>query len=152
MLIKAKLTATILIAILCSAVNADTQESTSVLPAKISMADAAGMIFQRADMSAITHEDGHQTEDVTTMMSSDGKFGSGMYRSGKVRFEIDEPYGVDEFMFVLKGSITLTSSDGSVMTVQAGEGVTLAKEWTGIWETEGYEKIWVIYSEDGAGL
>ena len=145
---KAKLTATFLIAVLFSAVNADSQESKLVLPAKINMADAAGMIFERDDMSAITHEDGHQTENVTTMMSSDGKFRSGMYRSGKTRFEIDEPYGVNEFMFFLKGSITLTSSDGSVMTVHAGEAVTMPKEWTGIWDTEGYEKIWVIYSPD----
>ena len=145
---KAKLPATFLIAVLFSAVNADSQESTLVLPAKINMADAAGMIFERDDMSAITHEDGHQTESVTTMMSSDGKFRSGMYRSGKTRLAIDEPYGVNEFMFFLKGSVTLTSSDGSVMTVHAGEAVTMPKEWTGIWDTEGYEKIWVIYSAD----
>ena len=145
---KAKLTATVLIAALFSAVNAENQVSKLVLPAKINMADAAGMIFQRDDMSAITHEDGHQTEDVTTMTSSDRKFSSGMYRSSKTRFEIDEPYGVDEFMFFLKGSVTLTSSDGSVMTVHAGEAVTIPKEWTGIWDTEGYEKIWVIYSAD----
>lgn len=145
---KAKLPATFLIAVLFSAVNADSQESKLVLPAKINMADAAGMIFERDDMSAITQEDGHQTESVTTMMSSDGKFRSGMYRSGKTRLEIDEPYGVNEFMFFLKGSITLTSSDGSVMTVHAGEAVTMPKEWTGILDTEGYEKILVIYSAD----
>ena len=145
---KAKLTATFLIAVLFSAVNADSQDSQVVLPAKINMADAAGMIFERDDMSAVTHADGHQTESVTTMRSSDGQFHSGMYRSGKTRFEIDEPYGVNEFMFLLKGSITLTSSDGSVMTVHAGEAVTMPKEWTGIWDTEGYEKIWVIYSPD----
>jgi len=149
---KAKLATTFLIAVLFSSVNADNHESKLVLPAKINMADAAGMIFQRDDMSAITHEGGHKTEDVTTMMSSDGKFSSGMYRSGKVHFDIDEPYGVDEFMFFLKGSITLTSSNGSVMTVHAGEAVTISKEWTGVWDTEGYEKIWVIYSADGSGL
>ena len=62
---KAKLPATFLIAVLFSAVNADSQESKLVLPAKINMADAAGMIFERDDMSAITHENGHQTESVT---------------------------------------------------------------------------------------
>ena len=25
------------------------------------------------------------------------------------------------------------------------------KEWTGVWDTDGYTKIWVIYSEDGSG-
>ena len=150
--IKAKLVVTCLISVVFAASHADHHEAKVVLPAKINTADAAGLIFKRDDMSAITHKDGHKTEDVTTMMSGDGKFGTGMYRSGKTRFEINEPYGVDEFMFFLKGSVTLTSSDGSVMTVNAGEAVTIAKEWTGIWETDGYEKIWVIYSADGSGL
>lgn len=152
MKIYTKIAATFLISFIFTAANADHHEGKVVLPAKINKAESAGTIFMRDDMSAITHKDGHKTEDVTTLMSSDGKFGTGMYRSGKTRFEISEPYGVDEFMFFLKGSVTLTSSDGSVMTVHAGEGVTIPKEWTGIWETDGYEKIWVIYSADGSGL
>ena len=75
-----------------------------------------------------------------------------MYKAGKSRFEITEPYGVDEFMLFLEGSVTLTSTDGSQMTINAGEAVTIPKEWTGVWETEGYRKIWVIYSESGEGL
>ena len=38
------------------------------------------------------------------------------------------------------------------IVVRAGEVVTVPKEWTGIWETDGYTKIWVIYSADGSGL
>ena len=73
-------------------------------------------------------------------------------RYGKTRSEITEPYGVDEFMYFLEGSVTLTSSDGTVQTIEAGEAVTIPKEWTGIWDTNGYTKIWVIYSEDGSAL
>jgi uncharacterized cupin superfamily protein len=120
-------------------------------PAKISMDDIAGKIFERPDMTASTHG-GNTTLDVTTLLSSDGKFASGMYRSGKVRSEITEPYGVDEFMFFLEGSVTLTSSDGTVQTIHAGEAVTIPKEWTGVRDTGGYTKIWVIYSADGSGL
>ena len=47
---------------------------------------------------------------------------------------------------------TLTSSDGEVQVIDAGEAVTIPKEWTGVWDTDGYTKIWVIYSEDGSGL
>ena len=36
--------------------------------------------------------------------------------------------------------------------IKAGDAVTIPKEWTGIWDTEGYTKIWVIYSEDGSAL
>ena len=122
-----------------------------VHPAKLSQKDIAGEVFDRPDMLELT-EGGNTTLDVTSFLSSDKKFGSGMYKSGAVRFEITEPYGVDEFMYFLEGSVTLTSSDGEVQVINAGEAVTIPKEWTGVWDTQGYTKIWVIYSEDGSGL
>jgi uncharacterized cupin superfamily protein len=131
---------------------ASQHKTPAIHPAKISKADAAGEIFAREDMITSTHGDGHTTLDVTTLLSSDGKFASGMYKSGKTRSEINEPYGVDEFMYFLEGGVTLTSSDGTVTEIGAGEGVSIPKEWTGIWDTDGYTKIWVIYSEDGSGL
>ena len=135
-----------------TAISANPESSAGVRqPAKISAADAAGQIFERSDVVKTTRGD-HTTLDVTTMLSSDKRFASGMYRSGKVRFEITEPYGVDEFMYFLKGGVTLTSTDGTVTRIGAGEAVTIPKEWTGIWDTDGYTKIWVIYSEDGSGL
>ena len=103
-------------------------------------------------MEKTKHKDGHVTLDVTSLLSTDKKFASGMYKSGKTHSIISEPYGVDEFMFFLEGSVTLTSSDGTVTKISAGEGVTIPKEWTGIWDTDGYRKIWVIYSADGSGL
>ena len=127
-------------------------EAEVVVPAKISKEDAAGAIFEREDMTKIRHDNGNVTLDVTSLLSSDKKFASGMYRSGKTRSEITEPYGVDEFMYFLEGGVTLTSSDGTVTEIGAGEAVTIPKEWTGIWDTDGYTKIWVIYSADGSGL
>jgi uncharacterized cupin superfamily protein len=123
-----------------------------VVPAKISKADMTGSIFERDNMIRTEHEGGNVTLDVTTLLSGDKKFASGMYKSGKSYFEANDPYGVDEFMYFIEGSVTLTSSDGSVQTINAGEAVTIPKEWTGIWDTDGYTKIWVIYSEDGSGL
>ncbi len=127
------------------------EENTIVKPAKITKNDIAGDIYNHPDMVKSTNN-GNTTLDVTTMLSSDGKFGTGMYRSGKVRFEITEPYGVDEFFYVLEGRITLISADGTVTKTNAGEAVSIPKEWTGIWDTDGYSKIWVIYSEDGSAL
>jgi len=143
---------TVSMIVLFTAAIAEHHESTAIHPAKISKSDAKGTIFERPDMLETKHEDGNTTLDVTTLLNSDRKFASGMYQSGKTRSEISEPYGVDEFMFFLEGSVTLTSSDGTVTTVGAGEGVTIPKEWTGIWDTDGYRKIWVIYSADGSGL
>ena len=122
-----------------------------VHPAKISKEDTTGRIFERTSMVRTEHG-GNTTLDVTTLLSSDKKFASGMYKSGKTRFEISEPYGVDEFMYFIEGSVTLTAVDGSEMISNAGEAVTIPKEWMGVWDTDGYTKIWVIYSEDGSGL
>ena len=127
------------------------EENTIVKPAKITKNDIAGNIYNHPDMVKSINN-GNTTLDVTTMLSSDGKFGTGMYRSGKVRFEITEPYGVDEFFYILEGSITLISADGTVTETNAGEAVSIPKEWTGIWDTDGYSKIWVIYSEDGSAF
>ena len=134
----------------CSSLPA--ADPSVVKPAKISKAEVAGAVFERPDMIETQHENGNLTLDVTSLLSSDKKFASGMYKSGKVRFEISEPYGVDEFMYFLEGSVTLTSSDGSTQVINAGEAVTIPREWTGIWDTDGYTKLWVIYSEDGSAL
>ena len=147
-----KVLTTFCITILVAAAAIAAHHEGAVVPAKISKSDISGTIFERDDMSKTEHDDGHITLDVTTLLSSDKKFASGMYRSGKTRFEIKEPYGVDEFMYFLEGSVTLTSADGTVQIINTGEGVTIPKEWTGVWDTDGYTKIWVIYSEDGSGL
>ena len=123
----------------------------TIHPAKLSSTDLAGYAFKNPN-TIVTETPTGKIHDITSLKSSDGKFASGMYSAGHSRVEITEPYGVDEFMFFLEGSVTLTSDDGSQMTINAGEAVTIAKEWTGVWETEGYRKIWVIYSASGEGL
>ena len=120
-------------------------------PAKLSQKALEGAAFDDPS-TTITELEGEKILDFTSLKSSDGKFASGMYKAGPQTFDITEPYGVDEFMFFLEGSVTLISADGSVTTVNAGEAVTIPKEWIGQWETAGYRKIWVIYSEDGSGL
>ena len=139
----------ILIGAAAVAISAHHEE---IVPAKISKQDMTGSIFSREDMTRTEHENGNVTLDVTSLLSSDKKFASGMYKSGKSYFEATDPYGVDEFMYFIEGGVTLTSSDGTVTQINAGDAVTIPKEWTGIWDTDGYTKIWVIYSEDGSGL
>jgi hypothetical protein len=97
-----------------AAVAISAHHEKAAIPAKISKDEIAGKIFERDNMIETTHESGNVTLDVTTLLSSDKKFASGisgMYRSGKSYLEVTEPYGVDEFMYFLEGSVKLTSSD-----------------------------------------
>jgi hypothetical protein len=81
-------------------------------PAKIAGGDMTGAIFKRDDMTRTEHENGNVTLDVTSLLSSDGKFASGMYQSDKVRSEIKEAYGVDEFMYRNQGRGCRDDSQG----------------------------------------
>jgi len=120
----------------------------AVHPVRISQAQVAGGIFK--DYTPVVKtEDGNTTHDVEVFLSKDRQFDAGMYRSGKVRAEITEPYGVNEYMHFLQGGVTLISSDGTVTEVRAGDSVVIPAEWTGVWDTEGYTKIYVIYSPGG---
>ena len=85
-------------------------------PAKLSAEALTGAAFTHPD-TIVTETPTGNILDLTSLKSSDGKFASGMYAAGAQRFDITEPYGVDEFMFFLEGSVTLTSSDGTVTAV-----------------------------------
>ncbi|MGI9203788.1 MAG: cupin domain-containing protein [Woeseiaceae bacterium] len=147
-----KIVVTVMILALAAVVAFAAQHDEVVVPAKITRTDMDGSIFNRDDMLRTEHENGNVTLDVTSLLSSDKKFASGMYKSGKTYFEATDPYGVDEFMYFIEGSVKLTSADGTVQTINAGEAVTIPKEWIGTWDTDGYTKVWVIYSADGSGL
>jgi uncharacterized cupin superfamily protein len=121
----------------------------AVHPHKISAADVAGQIFARPN-TKVTHEEGATFEDTITLMTKDKKFETGMYRSGPARYDSrKKDYGVDEFMYFVKGSVTLTSVDGDVQVIHAGEAVTIPHDWRGVFDTQGYTKFYAIYSASG---
>lgn len=124
------------------------QASEVIHPVKMSKAQIAGEIFKDYE-PVVVERNGNTTHDVEVFLSPKREFDAGMYRSGKVRAEIKEPYGVHEYMHFIEGGVTLTSSDGTVTEINAGDSVIIPAEFTGIWDTEGYTKIYVIYSPDG---
>jgi len=132
----------------CLAVTAAAWAADAVHPVRISQAQIAGGIFKDYEPVVKTVE-GNTTHDVEVFLSKDRQFDAGMYRSGKVRAEIKAPYGVNEYMHFLEGGVKLTSSDGTVTEVHAGDSVVIPADWTGVWDTEGYTKIYVIYSPNG---
>jgi uncharacterized cupin superfamily protein len=83
--------------------------------------------------------------DLVAHESGDGCLQTGVYETGPNRYRIEEPYPHDEFMYFLKGGVTLSSADGTVTEVSAGDAVLLPKGWTGQWDSGGYRKIYVIH-------
>lgn len=131
--------------------TATVAHAETVKPIKSSKHDIAGAIFQRND-SVHEDKDGNATTDVVTFSSSDTAFQTGVYKSGPTHEEIKGPQGFpyNEFLYFISGRVRLTSSDGSVMNVNAGEAVTLPKGWIGTFDTQGYTKLYVTYNPDDA--
>ena len=113
-------------------------------PVKVTAAEAMGPVFTR---KTAVHENGPDgpTTDVGLLKSRDGRFEAGVYSAGASDSPI-ESYEEDEFMYFLEGGVTLTSADGTVLEVKAGEGAAIPKGWKGRWTTQGYKKYYVTYS------
>jgi ethanolamine utilization protein EutQ len=80
-------------------------------------------------------------------LSADKRFKSGLYSSQAEKATI-EAYPEDEFMYFVKGGVTLTSTDGVVVRVKEGDAVHVPKGWKGTWETPGYTKFYVVYDPE----
>jgi uncharacterized cupin superfamily protein len=117
-------------------------------PVKVSAAAARGPIFSTKTAVKDNGPDG-PTTDVSLARSKDGKMESGLYSAGPSEQDIDS-YPEDEFMFFIQGSVKLTSSDGTVLEVHAGEGAAIPKGWKGHWSTQGYKKYYVTYDSTPA--
>jgi len=120
----------------------------STKPVKVTAAAALGPIFKTKTAVKDNGPDG-PTTDVTLARSKDGKVESGLYSAGPSEQDIGS-YPEDEFMFFIEGSVTLTSADGTVLEVRAGEGAAIPKGWKGHWSTKGYKKYYVTYDTEPA--
>jgi uncharacterized cupin superfamily protein len=89
--------------------------------------------------------DGHVTKDRVMGISQDRHFKSGLSSFQGGQGSIDS-YPVDEFMYFIKGGVTLTSTDGTVLQAGAGEAIYIPKGWKGTWDAKtGYTKFYVVY-------
>ncbi len=143
------------IAAMTMSVLSPAQAGDVVTPTVISGEDFKANVFARPGVVTKSEKSSLDTDytskDFMPFTSSDKKFFVGMFQTeGHHRYDIDKPYGVDEYMHFLKGGVTLTSSDGTVTEIKAGDSVMIPKEWTGVWESHGYEKIYVIYDTSAA--
>jgi len=122
-------------------------------PVKLDRAQLEGKAFE--NRAAVVKQEQSErgpftTHDLEAFIDGERKFEAGVYKAGANRYTISEPYGVDEFMYFLEGGVKLTSQDGSVVEIHAGEAVIIPRDWRGVWDTDGYTKIYVIYSPEHA--
>lgn len=111
-------------------------------PIKITRAQAAGPIF---DDQRVQHESRFgPTSNLALLKSADAHFTAGLYKAGAGDFPIDS-YPEDEFCYFLSGSVKLTSADGTVLELKAGDSVVIPKGWKGRWTTSGYSKYYAVY-------
>jgi uncharacterized cupin superfamily protein len=106
--------------------------------------------------SAKTAPDVHQTDQTYKDFkwrimgtSADKNYRSGLSWTTKRVSDVDEPNTVDEFIFIVKGRERYTSSDGTVIEVNAGDGIFVPKGWRGRWESDGpVEFFFAVYDPD----
>jgi ethanolamine utilization protein EutQ len=116
--------------------------SQAAHPFKLTSSDPA--VLRAPDVQTET-SDGHVSKNRVMGVSQDKHFKSGLYSSEGERANVDS-YPVDEFMYFLKGGVTLTSTDGTVLRVHTGDAVYMPKGWKGEWIAKtGYTKFYVVY-------
>ena len=87
------------------------------------------------------------TTAVPFFNSKDEKMKSGLFVS-TAGFADYDSYPADEFIYLIEGSATLSSADGSVLKIKKGDALIIPKGWKGKWTTSGYKKFFVDYLGD----
>ncbi|ALS64798.1 cupin domain-containing protein [Pandoraea apista] len=136
-------------ALITLALCATSAGAETLHPIKVSRQALAGPVFDRAD-AVHENEDGNDTIDVNTFTSADKAFQTGVFQSGPVREDIRAVpgYPYTELLVFLSGGAKFTSSDGNVVEAGPGEAITLPKGWTGVFESNGYTKLYAVYDPD----
>jgi uncharacterized cupin superfamily protein len=132
--------------VLAAQADAPKHAAPVLRPVKLTAAEARGPVFQRKGAIRADGADG-PTVEVNLLKSRDGRFEAGVFTAGPSDQPV-ESYEEDEFMYFLEGGVTLTSADGSVLEVRAGDGLMVPKGWKGRWTTKGYKKYYAVYQSD----
>ncbi len=128
--------------------GAETGAASIAKPAKL----ASSAVTAALASSAAHHSDegGAAVSDLPQLHSADKKFMSGAYAVAGPNHDsfTGTGYPVNEFMVFLSGGVTLTSADGTVLEVKAGDAVSIPKGWLGRWDSAGYQKFYVVYDPE----
>lgn len=142
---------TLIVSVSASAENSVSGEVSNHAPSvkRLTAETLAGSVFDASQTEALTEKS--EAGEVAALdrvwhESDDRCLQTGVYETGINRYTIDEPYPYDELMMFIDGGVTLSSSDGEITTVTAGDTVLVPKGWTGLWDSTGYRKVYVIYN------
>ncbi len=142
---------TLIVSVSASAENSVSGEVSNPAPSvkRLTAETLAGSVFDASQTEALTEKS--EAGEVAALdrvwhESDDRCLQTGVYETGINRYTIDEPYPYDELMMFIDGGVTLSSSDGEITTVTAGDTVLVPKGWTGLWDSTGYRKVYVIYN------
>ena len=125
-----------------SGVLADTLRPYKITASDLKALDAPDVVVEGTA--------GQLTKNRVMGQSTDKAHKAGLYSTPPERADV-ESYPVDEFMYFIKGGVTLTSADGTVLQVKAGDAVHVPKGWKGTWNSvAGYTKFYVIYDSSKA--
>ena len=112
---------------------------------KMNHDQAHGALFDERDTQA-SDEAGFRTWDEELFLTEARDMDMGLWRSEAFTETYDEPWPYHEFIHVTEGSVVLTSTDGTVMSLAKGDSAMIPMGWTGTWDTPGMTKIYVIYA------
>lgn len=137
------------VAIILSTAAYAQEKSKTPNPAKLTKYQLEGSIFKHEDAKSSVYNTTTPVIDFVTLLNTDEKFITGTYSSEALHESYPDGYGMDEFWVLLSGSITLTSEDGTVTVYNPGDACSISSEWKGRWDTEGYTKVYAVYSRNG---
>lgn len=109
---------------------------------KFASVDVASLLQSPAAVKKTTEV--RTTASMPMFRSGDQKFSSGLFSSTAGYAEFDS-YAADEFCYIVSGGATVTSADGTVTRLKAGDAITISRGWKGRWDTSGYTKYYVSY-------
>jgi uncharacterized cupin superfamily protein len=133
----------IVTAVFCWSASAESPRAQRLTPDELT-----GSVFE--DSRTVRGDETSEAGTVVSLdlpwhTSTDGCMQTGVYETGRNRYTIDEPYPHDELMIFLQGGVTLTEPTGEALTIGPGDAVMIPKGWLGVWDSDGYRKVYVIY-------
>ncbi len=122
-----------------------------VLPVKLTKAQIAGGLYDEVETSTNELEWAggiNTTEGAEAFVSDDSRMRMGLFRSDAVTIDRTTPRALNEYMHFIEGGARFTAPDGSVFDVTAGESILVPRGWVGLFETDGYLKLYVAYAPE----